>query len=123
MKDFVPKKILEILFHRTKSYFEAPRKTLNKIGVMFHLDLTFVYHIEKVSSENIVRKKFVLRKTLSDPNVSLACTQKTVQHSPKSCNILPNCAARYLGECCSSTLTMWGNIFVRRITEKPSSAF
>ena len=73
MKDFVPKNILEILFRRTKSFFKAPRKTLNKIGVMFHLYLTFVYHIKKVSCENIVRKKFVLRKTLSDPNVSLAC--------------------------------------------------
>ena len=105
----MPKKILEILFRRTKSYFEAPRKTLNKIGVVFHLYLTFVYHIKKVSCENIVRKKFVLRKTLSDPNVSLACILKTVQHSPKSCNILPNCAARYLGECCGSTLVKWEN--------------
>ena len=72
--DFVRKNFLENLFRRTKSYFEAPRKTLNKIGVLFHLYLTFVYHIKKVSSENIVRKKFVLRKTLSDPDVSLACT-------------------------------------------------
>ena len=90
MKDFVPKNMLEILFRQTKSYFEAPRKTLNKIGVMFHLYLTFVYHIKKVSCKNIVRKKCVLRKTLSDPNVSLACILKNrstfsqvVQHSPK----------------------------------------
>ena len=72
----MPKMFLEILFHRTKSYFGAPRKTLNKIGVMFHLYLTFVYHIKKVSCENIVREKFVLRKTLSDPNVSSRVLEK-----------------------------------------------
>lgn len=103
MKDFVQIKFLEILFRRTKLHFEAPRETLNKIGVVFQKYLTFVYHIKKVSCKNIVRKKFVLRKTLSDPNVTLACTLKTAEHSPKSWNILPNCAARYLGECSSST--------------------
>ena len=96
-------KFLEIFFRQTKLYFEALRKTFNKICVLFQKYLTFVYLIKKVSCENIVRKKIVLRKTLLDPNVSLACTLKTAEHSPKSWNILPNCAACSLGECSGST--------------------